>query len=90
MIKTFEKYQRKLTCKDYEVGDYVKLKFSPIFDKGIIISKSKSDYGSYFLFSIERIHGERDLFSIYQIERKLTQEEIEDYEVEKAAKKYNL
>jgi len=77
-----------------EVGDYVKLydmsftdgvDFVEIPDRGKVVNVYP--YGNV---EIELIDNERIVYNKYTVERKLTPEEIEEFEFERTTRNYNL
>ena len=88
-LQTYEK-----TTIRYKSGDYVIVDFDELkYDEECIIIGKLPDNTKYHVRTniVDKYHEIRyDWVWYFQIERKLTQEEIEFYHIKREASKYNL
>lgn len=102
-IKTFESHPFLSTFKGpkYNVGDYVILKEDDVHKRwkvkleGFIYKMFYNSVEQQYNYRVEGeyVHNNKEttfFISDSDIERKMTPEEIEDYQLRKESKKYNL
>ena len=97
-MKHIKKYENKYPSSKYKVDDYVLVDLNKISGnppdftntEGIKAKIFKINIYKEYPYSIR--YGNDELFAVdeSEISRKLTLEEIEDYEIEMQTKKYNL
>ena len=102
-MKHLKTYENLLKYKEYEIGDYIVLKeyhekwnvetHTKIVNKFIPETfKGKPEEYRYLIITYRLNNGNIEKFwvNFWEIERKMTTEEIKDYEIHITTKKYNL
>lgn len=89
----FEEYEEK---QEFEEGDYVILTSYYFIKQGQVIKvkKIEEDFSTYFFYIVEIAFADNDVGNLTlrngEIDRLMTPEEIEEYEMKKNSIKYNI